>query len=214
MPEARRVTVFLLDDHPMYREGVANAIGRRPELELVGVATEGRGALDQISRLRPDVALLDIQVPGLDGLAVVKALTRDELQTRAIFLSAYYDQRVVYDALSAGAAGFLSKEALGDEICESILRVARGETVLGADIQSAVAQAIREREPLSGPVLSPREREVLRLTADGRSAPQIAAELYLSPTTVKTHLQRIYEKLGVSDRAAAVREAMRHGLIE
>ena len=209
-----RVTVFLLDDHPVYREGLVNAVKRRPELELVGEAADGRTALAEIARLQPEVALVDVQVPDLDGLAVVKALKRDAVPTRAIFLSAYFDQRIVYDALSAGAAGFLSKDALGDEICEAILRVARGETVLGNDVQGAVAEAIRAREPASGPVLSDREREVLKLTADGRSAPQIAEELFLSPTTVKTHLQHAYEKLGVSDRAAAVREAMRRGLIE
>ena len=214
MERGSRVTVFLLDDHPVYREGLVDAVKRRPELELVGEAGDGRAALEEVARLRPDVAVMDIQVPDLDGLAVVKALQRDGVPTRTIFLSAYFDRQIVYEALSAGAAGFLSKDALGDEICETVLRVARGETVLGKEIQGAVAEAIRGREPSAGAVLTDREREVLKLTADGRSAPQIAEELYLSPTTVKTHLQRAYEKLGVSDRAAAVREAMRRGLIE
>ena len=199
--------VLIADDHPLFRDGLARAVSAR--FELVAAVGDGRSALEQIRSLQPDVAVLDLRMPELSGLDVIAAV-----DARVLVLSAARDSALVYAAVAAGAAGYWSKEADRDTICDAIATVARGETVLGADIQSAVAQAIREREPASGPVLSPREREVLRLTADGRSAPQIAAELYLSPTTVKTHLQRIYEKLGVSDRAAAVREAMRRGLIE
>lgn len=214
MTISQRVRVFIVDDHPMYREGVANAIRQRPELELVGAAGDGRAALADLGRLRPDVALLDIQMAELDGIALVAALRRDGVPTRAICLSAYYDHGVVHRALAAGALGFLSKDATAHQICDAVLAVSRGQTVLGPDIQTAVAEAIRRREPALGSSLSPRELEVLRLTSDGLSAPEIAAQLHLSATTVKTHLQRGYEKLDVSDRASAVKAAMRLGLLE
>jgi len=211
---APRIKVLIADDHPMYREGLVGALRRMPELEIAGEAASGREALEEIVRIEPDVAVLDIQMGELDGVRVANAVSRDELATRTLFLSAYYDREIVYEALAAGASGFLSKEATGREIADAISAVARGETVLGRDIQSALAAQIRRAAASERPALSARERQVLGLVADGRSAPQVARELHLSPTTVKTHLQRVYEKLGVSDRAAAVAEAMRRGLLE
>ena len=121
---------------------------------------------------------------------------------------------VSYELVEAGAAGVLDKSALPDEIGDALLRIAQGETVLAPDVQSALMQAVRDRRERPPTVLSPREAEVLRFLAAGLSAPQIARELHLSPSTVKTHLQRLYERLEVSDRAAAVAEGMRRGLIE
>ena len=187
---------------------------RRAEIESVAEAASGREALEALSRLLPDVALLDIQMADLDGVQVARVVSRESLPTRTLFLSAYYDQEIVYKALAAGAAGYLSKDARGNEIADAVVAVARGETVLGRDIQAAVAQRIRQTASPAGPALSDREREVLRLVAAGRSAPEVARQLHVSPTTVKTHLQRVYEKLGVGDRAAAVAEAMRRQLLE
>jgi two-component system, NarL family, nitrate/nitrite response regulator NarL len=209
-----RLTVLIADDHPMYREGVVGVLRRRAEIESVAEAATGREALEAIGRDRPDVALLDIQMPDLDGVQVARVVARESLATRTVFLSAYYDQEIVYNALAAGAAGFLSKDAKGNEIADAVIAVARGETVLGRDIQAAVAQKIRQTAARTGPALSAREREVLGLVAAGLSAPEVARQLHLGTTTVKTHLQRVYEKLGVSDRAAAVAEAMRHHLLE
>ncbi len=213
-PSNPRTSVVVVDDHPMYRAGVIDAIKRRPELAFLGEAADGLQALELIRELRPDVALVDLQLPGLDGREIADALGRDQLPTRVIILSAHFDSQTVYATLGAGASGYLSKDASGREICEAVQAVARGETVLGRDIQAAVAAEIRRREPRAGTVLSDREHEVLQLTADGLSAGQIAGRLHLSPTTVKTHLQRVYEKLGVSDRAAAVAEAMRRKLLQ
>jgi two-component system nitrate/nitrite response regulator NarL len=208
-----RVRVLVADDHPLFREGVARAIRDRPDLELVGEAADGPTALEQIGRLAPDVALLDVRLPGLDGPSVLKTLRRDGDATAVLFLSAFTDGDVVYPALSAGAAGYLSKEATRDEICDAIAAVARGETVLSRDAQAGVVRALHHRGSTADAVLTPREREVLTLTASGVSAPEIGRRLYLSPATVKTHLGRTYEKLGVDDRAAAVAEAIRRGLI-
>ena len=208
-----RVRVLVADDHPLYREGVARAIRDRHDLELVAEARDGESALEAIGRLTPDVALLDVRLPGLDGPGVLKALRRAGDDTAVLFLSAYTDGDVVHPALSAGAAGYLSKEATRDEICDAIAAVARGETVLSRDAQAGVVAALHHRGAAADAVLTPREREVLTLTASGISAPEIGRRLFLSPATVKTHLQRSYEKLGVDDRAAAVAEAIRRGLI-
>jgi two-component system, NarL family, nitrate/nitrite response regulator NarL len=209
-----RLTVLVADDHPMYREGVVNALRRRAEIASVEEAGSGREALEVLARVQPDVALLDIQMADLDGVQVARVISRDSLPTRALFLSAYYDQEIVYKALAAGAAGYLSKDARGNEIADAVIAVARGETVLGRDIQAAVARRIRQTAEQAEPKLSAREREVLELVSAGLSAPEVARRLNLSPTTVKTHLQRVYEKLGVGDRAAAVAEAMRRHLLE
>jgi two-component system nitrate/nitrite response regulator NarL len=208
-----RVRVLVADDHPLFREGVARAIRDRPDLELVAEAADGAAALEQTFLLTPDVALLDVRLPGLDGPSVLKALRRAGDATPVLFLSAFTDGDVVHPALSAGAAGYLSKEATRDEICDAIAAVARGETVLSREAQAGVIRALHHRGSAADAVLTPREREVLTLTASGISAPEIGRRLYLSPATVKTHLGRTYEKLGVDDRAAAVAEAIRRGLI-
>jgi two-component system nitrate/nitrite response regulator NarL len=189
-------------------------VADRPQLELVGSAGNGREALDAIRELRPDVALLDVKMPELDGMAVVRAVSRDELPTRVVFLSAYVDSAVAYRALAEGAVGFLSKEASSEAVCDAITAAARGETVLSPEVQSGIADEIRLRSAPERLSLSARESEVLALIAEGLSAPDIGKRLHLSPATVKGHLQSLYEKLGVSERAAAVAEAMRRGLLE
>lgn len=213
-PAGARIRVLMADDHPMYRAGVADAIKRRPELELVEAVGDGRAALAAIREHEPDVALLDLQMPELDGTAVLGAVIRDRLPTRVMLVSGYFDSAVVYEALGAGAAGFLSKDSSGREICEGIEAVARGETVIDRQLQALLASEIQRRTPSDEQSLTARELEVLRMTAAGQSAPEIAAELHLGASTVKTHLQRVYDKLGVTDRAAAVAEGMRRGLIE
>jgi two-component system, NarL family, nitrate/nitrite response regulator NarL len=213
-PALERTRVYVADDHPLYREGVVTAIKERPDLELVGETGDGARALEEIKDLKPDVAVLDVKMPGIDGIRVLNALRRDGDSTRVLFLSAYLDSAIVYRAVAAGAAAYLSKDSGRQAISEAVSAVARGDSVLAPEIHAGIAEEIRLREHDDRPVLTPREREILNLTADGCSAPEIGRRLYLSTTTVKTHLQHLYEKLGVSDRAAAVAEAMRRGLLE
>ena len=214
MPAAR-VKVLLADDHPIYREGLARAIMERPELNLVAQAGSGREALDLIRDHRPDVAVLDVRMPDLDGPDVMRALRREDVEVGVLFLSAGTDGGTSYGVVADGARGYLTKDAGRQEICEAITRVARGETVLASEVQSSLASEIgRRREVADGPDLTEREREILVLVAEGLSAPEIARTIHLSPTTVKGHLHTLYEKLGVSDRAAAVAEGMRRGLLE
>jgi len=211
----QRTSVLIADDHPLYRDGVARAIKDWPELELLAEAGDGREALDAIRELRPDVAVLDLNMPELDGIKVLTALAKDEdLPTRVVLLSAATDSALVYDAIAAGAAAYLSKDAGRQMICETIVAVARGETRFSPEVHEALAEQIRRRGDENAPDLSPREREILVMLADGRSAPEIAEQLFLSRTTVKTHLQHLYRKLEVSDRAAAVAVAMRRGLLD
>ena len=211
----RRTTVLIADDHPLFREAIARVIAERPELELVAEAADGRAALEKIRELEPDVAVIDVRMPELDGSDVLVALREEGLRTNVVFLSAFLDSKTVYDAVAAGANAYLSKEAETGEIVTAIEAAARGETILGPEVQTGLAEQIRFREENEGrPRLSEREHEVLRLIAEGLSAPEIGARIHLSTATVKTHLQHLYEKLGVSERAAAVAEGMRRGLVD
>lgn len=211
---ARRATVVVVDDHPFFRDGLTRGLKQSGYLDVVGEAESGHEGLDLIRRVQPDVAVLDYQMPDLDGLAVVQAMVRDGLPTKALLLSALTDSALVYRALELGAKGYLAKEAKRSEIVDAVLQVARGGTVVPAELTVGLAEQIRLRADASGVTLTDRERQVLRGFAEGKSIPELAAELYLGASTVKTHTQRLYEKLGVSDRAAAVAEGMRRGLVE
>jgi two-component system nitrate/nitrite response regulator NarL len=208
------VRVLVADNHPLYREALATAIRRAPGLDLVAQESDGRQALKAVREMDPDVALLDMRMPELDGMQVLNALVRDGLRTRVVFISAHTDGGSVYAAVGAGASGYLSKDAPGDVVCDAVLVVARGGTVLPPEVQDGIAAEIRSRAATSRPVLTPREQEGLKLVADGCSGPEMAKRLHLSQGTVKSHLQGLYQRLGVSDRAAAVAEAMRRGLLE
>jgi two-component system nitrate/nitrite response regulator NarL len=205
--------VLIADDHPLFLFAIAHSVNAREELELVGQARTGREAISTALESRPDLAVRDVGMPDLNGLEVLRALDREGLPTRVLFVSGSLDAAVSYELIEAGAAGVLDKSAMPDQIGDALIRISRGETVLAPDVQSALMRAVRDRRERPATVLSPREAEVLRFLADGLSAPQIARELHLSPSTIKTHLQRLYERLGVSDRAAAVAEGMRRGLI-
>jgi two-component system nitrate/nitrite response regulator NarL len=211
----RPISVLIADDHPLFREAIARVIGEQPELELVAEASDGSAALDKIRELTPDVAVIDVRMPNLDGSDVLATLRKEGLPTNVVFLSAFLDSKTVYEAVAAGANAYLSKEADSDEIVTAIRAAARGETILGPEVQTGLAEQIRFREENEArPRLSEREHEVLRLIAQGLSAPEIGERIHLSTATVKTHLQHLYEKLGVSERAAAVAEGMRRGLVE
>lgn len=208
------VTVVVGDDHPMYREGVVRAMKESGRIAVVAEAGDGRAALAAIQEHKPAVALLDYRMPELDGLAVVAAVVRDDLPTRVLLLSATEDPATVYEALAAGAAGYLTKESDRDEIVAAVIKCAKGEGYVPTHIASGLATEVRHRSRGEATLLSPREGEIIKLIADGLSVPDIAAQLHLSPTTVRTHVQNLYGKLGVSDRAAAVAEAMRRRLVE
>lgn len=214
MTRGRRVSVLIADDHPIWLRGLAQTVRERPDLELLAEAPDGRAALETIARLSPAVAVLDVQMPGLDGPELMAAIRTRDLPTRVLFVSASVEPAVVYDVLAMGASGYLSKLEPPERVCDAVAAVARGESVLPAELHGGLLAQIRSREARGRPQLTEREHEVLRLIAEGLSAPAIAERLFLSPATVRTHLQNLYEKLGVSDRAAAVAEAMRQRLLD
>lgn len=208
------VSVYVVDDHPVFREAVGRAVAAHPQFELVGSSSDGLEALEQIRELEPAVALLDYRLPSLDGLEILKAIQAEERPVRVLMLSGSNTSDTVYDAVTLGAAGFLTKASTITEICEAIVEVAAGRTVLAAAVQSGLARQVRARELGGQPTLSPRELEILTRIASGQTSPEIASDLDIKPSTVKTHVQNVFEKLGVRDRAAAVAEGMRRGLLE
>ena len=206
------LTAVVADDQPLFRAGVAAALRQRPELRLVAQAGDGRAALDLVRARRPDLAVVDLALPGLDGLAVLGAVRRERLPTRVLLLAATLTEPEVRRALALGVAGLLYKRAEAGELCDALLAIGRGEQVLDRRAADLDGGGRFSRDDGTSR-LTAREREVLGLMAEGLSGPQIARELIVSPSTVKSHIENIYEKLGVSHRGAAVAEGMRRGLL-
>lgn len=213
-PDVSVIQVLIADDHPLFRSGMSAAIEMADDLHLAGEASDGREAVQMILRLAPDVAVIDLRMPLLDGIKVIELVRSRNERTGFIVLSAFQDSASVFDAVAAGASGYLPKDADRAEVCAAIRAVAAGQNVLPASVQPVLLSEIRLRHRAAEVQLGSRERQVVALTAAGMSAPQIAQQLHIAPSTVKTHLQRIYEKLGVSDRAAMVAEAIRRGLVD
>jgi two-component system nitrate/nitrite response regulator NarL len=203
----RPTTVSVGDPHPLFADALGRTITAHPRLELVGAAA----ALDQLDGSAPDVIVLDssllpqLLVGEWDGRVPMPAL---------LVVTERLDGGELYAALEAGAAGYLSKEATGAALCDAVLAVARGETVIDPDAQADLAHEVRLRTRDDRPLLTPREHEVLVLIAQGLSAPRIALRLHLGTATVKTHQLHLYAKLGATERAEAVANAMRLGLLE
>jgi two-component system nitrate/nitrite response regulator NarL len=211
---AALVTVVVVDDHPFFRDGVTRGLTQSGRIRVVGEAGDGREALEVIALEKPDVAVVDYQMPGMDGIAVVRAVRRDGLPTRVLLLSALTDSGIVFQALEEGASGYLSKDSSRGEIVEAVVKVAKGDVVVPPSLTVGLVEQIRLRSQPDALTLSERERQIVQGFARGLSIPQLAEELFIGTSTVKTYAQRLYEKLGVSDRAAAVAEAMRSGLLE
>jgi two-component system nitrate/nitrite response regulator NarL len=209
-----QLSVVVADDHPVYREGVARALDAREELELVAVCEDGPGALTELRRRAPDVAVLDLGLPGMHGREVIEAAVAAGLPTRPLVVSGYVDPPLVHAVLAAGAAGYLSKASPAEEIADAAVAVGRGGTVLGGDVQASLTGHLRRERLSARQLLTAREVGVLRLLAEGLGAAQIGRELSISITTVKSHLQHVYDKLGVSTGPAAVRQAARRGMLD
>lgn len=208
-----RVSVVVGDDHPVVREGLVRVLTASGEVRVLGEAADGLELLTVLRARRPQVALVDYRMPGLDGAQVADAVRQEGLATRVLVLSAYAEPAMVFQAMGSGAAGYLSKEAGRAEILHAIAEAAAGRDVLPPQLTQGLLGEIRARRDDGFPTLSAREREVLAGLAAGKSVPTMAAELFVAPSTVKTHVQRLYAKLGVSDRGAAVAEAMRRRLL-
>jgi two-component system nitrate/nitrite response regulator NarL len=211
--EVRVVRVVVADDHPLFRDALVRTIGESHFLEVVGEASDACGATELVERIRPDVAVIDLKMPG-DGLAVLAAVTSREIDTRVLFLSEYVDTSSVLSAVTAGAQGYLAKGLDAESIRAAILEVAAGGTALSTEAQQALVDGVKSGERVAVSALTERERQMLELIAEGLSNADIGARLFVSPETVKAHLRNLFGKLGVSDRTAAVARALRRGLIE
>ena len=208
--------MLLADDHPVVRRGLAALLGTLPDFEVVGEAVDGEEAIREAQLTRPDVVLMDVRMPGTDGVAATRRLRETVPDTAVLVLTMYDDDATVFTAMQAGARGYLLKGAEQDEIADAIRAVVRGQAIFGPGIASRLLDhfanppAPAAAEPF--PELTPREREILELLAEGRRTADIAGTLHLSPKTVSNNLTTIFAKLEVADRTAAVIRARERGL--
>ena len=204
-------TVVLADDQRVVREGLATLLGLLPGIEVVGTASDGEEAVQLVERLRPEVALMDIRMPRCDGVEATRRLRERGSPTQVIVLTTYADDRSLIEALRAGARGFLTKDSGAEEIERAIAAVTRGEAAIDPAVQHHLVEAVAAKPELPHG-LTPREAEVLALIAQGLSNGEIATKLFVSEATVKSHVNHLFAKTGVRDRAQAVTYAYRHGL--
>jgi RNA polymerase sigma factor (sigma-70 family) len=214
------VSVLIADDQALVRTGLRAILETQPDLTVVGEALDGRDAVDLVRRRRPDVALMDIKMPGLDGLEATRRIVAEAGEATAVLVLTTFDlDEYVYEALRAGASGFLLKDAPAEQLIAAIHTLAAGEALIAPAItKRLIAQFARAAPPSESSAaaleeLTPREREVLMLIARGMSNAEIAAELVLSEATVKTHVKRVLSKLGVRDRVQAVVLAYESALV-
>ena len=205
--------VVVVDDQAVVREGLVLILGLVPGIEVAGSAANGREALALVARERPDVVLMDLRMPHLDGVGATARIHAEYPETQVVVLTTHADDESILASLKAGARGYLTKNARGDEIAEAIATVLRGEPHLDPVVQRRLVElATREPAAKVPAGLTPREVEVLRAIAEGRSNAEIARELYITEGTVKTHINKLFAKAGLRDRAQAVTFAFRHGL--
>jgi len=217
MLEPNTIRVYLIDDHPVLRESLARALDAESGMVVAGQAGTAAEALREIPVAKPDVVLVDLNIPDRDGMELLAALRTQNPAARLLVLSGYDDEFRVAEALRAGAQGYLVKTAEVVEVIDGIRGIARGEAPLSQRIAGAVVRAMRKPAPEGAgglDALTPRERQVLRLLATGSSTRETAARLTISPKTVETHRVRIYQKLGCKSAVELTRIAVRTGLIE
>ena len=205
-----QIRVLIADDHPVVRDGLRAMLATQPDMELVGEAATGTEAVASARALRPDVVLMDLQMPQLDGPAAIATLRDKEPGVRVLVLTTFGTDADITRAIDAGATGYLLKDAPREQLFSAIRSAARGESALSPSVASRVLG--RMRAPAEE-ALSPRELEILQAVARGLSNRDIGRKLYVSQATVKTHLLRIFAKLGVDDRTAAVTVALERGII-
>ena len=214
------IRVLLVDDQSIVREGIRSMLSLEPDIQVVGEAENGAQAVAQVRRLKPDIVLMDVRMPGMDGLTALAQLKQFAPRTSVIMLTLYDNTDYLFQAISSGAAGYILKDASREELVRAVRITAEGGAIVAPSLMPELLRRMGQMRPpltLSAPPLveklSERELEVLRLVAEGQTNQEIAEKLVLSPTTVKTHVQNILQKLGVSDRTQAAVYAVRHGLI-
>ena len=210
------IRVLIVDDHTVVRDGLAVMLGRQKDFAVVGEAKNGLEAVEKARELRPDVILMDLRMPELDGVEAMRRIRAENPDVRFIVITTYDSDEYIFDAIEAGAKGYLLKDASREELFQAVRAVHRGESLIEPGVAAKVldrfAQLSRQRSDTE--VLSEREMEVLRLMAKGAANKEIAASLSISESTVKTHVANIFQKLDVNDRTEAVTTAMQRGIIK
>jgi DNA-binding NarL/FixJ family response regulator len=206
-PVTTHATVLVVDDHALVRTGVANIISHEPDLQVIGEAANGAEAVEAFERYRPDVTLLDLRMPVMEGVEAVRQIRMRDPQAKVIVLTTYDTDEDITRALKAGAKAYILKDISAGALIACIHDVLAGKTYLAPTAAAKLAEGVARVQ------LTPRELSALRLMADGRSNKEIATELGISERTVKTHLGHLFEKLGVTSRTEAVRVASRRGLV-
>jgi DNA-binding NarL/FixJ family response regulator len=213
------ISVLIVDDQALVRSGFRLILDAQDDMEVVGEAGDGRVAIEDAARLHPDVVLMDVRMPEVDGIAATRTIVGDRPEARVLVLTTFDEDRIVYDAMKAGASGFLLKSAPPAQFVDAVRTVASGDALLAPSVTRRLVEDFVRRPPpgdasserLAG--LTEREREVLTLIGRGRSNAEIAGELFVSGATVKTHVNRILSKLGLRDRVQAVVLAYETGLV-
>ncbi|GAA4590826.1 DNA-binding NarL/FixJ family response regulator [Actinoplanes octamycinicus] len=204
------IRILLVDDHPVVRMGLRGMLDAEPDLTVIGEASDGAEGAELALRERPDIVLMDLRMPGADGVEATGRILAGDRDIKVMVLTTYESDRDILRAIEAGASGYLLKDASPAELADAVRAAARGETVLAPSVASTLVRQVRSPAP---PALSARETEVLKLVAAGLTNADIGKRLFISEATVKTHLLRVFNKLDVADRTAAVTTAMRHGLL-
>lgn len=210
----KTLRLVVVDDHALFRRGLVGLLEEMADFQVVGQAGDGQQALPVIEETQPDIVLLDLNMPGMDGIATLRALKERKQGARVLMLTISQDDNDLMDAIRAGADGYLLKNTEPDDLRKAILRVSEGQGALSPEVTAPVMRALTRfgfEEP--SPLLSDREMEVLDCMVDGQTTQQMAARLFISENTVKTHVRHIFEKLEVSNRAEAVGKAMQMGII-
>jgi len=204
------IRLVVADDHPVVRDGIVGMVSSDSDVDVVGEASNGAEAIALVRAFDPDVVLMDLRMPGTDGVAAIRELVRMDARCRIVVLTTYDSDADVLPAIEAGATGYLLKDATRDELLRAVHAAAAGRPVLSPSVVSRLVTRVRTSE---ASLLTARELEVLGWVAEGATNRQAATRLHLSEATVKTHLLNVYSKLGVGDRAAAVAEGFRRGLL-
>jgi len=214
-----KIKVFLADDHPIVRDGLSAVLGAEDDIEVVGQAGDGRTAVKEIAQLSPDVVVMDVRMPEMNGIDAARRVLELCNRTKIVILSMAATSEQVYQALTAGALGYVLKESAADEVVRAVRAAHKGKRFLSAKITETIAETfmnIKDFESRKSPIdrLSPREREVLHMVVNGKSSGEIAATISLSPKTVDTYRSRIMKKLAVKGIPDLVKFAIDHGLVQ